>query len=39
MTAVCIAIGASIMLGNELGADNIDRAIVYAIKFSALKNI
>lgn len=36
MTAVCIAIGASIMLGNELGADNIDRAIVYAKKFSAL---
>ncbi|CEI74182.1 MULTISPECIES: MATE family efflux transporter [Romboutsia] len=36
MTAVCIAIGASIMLGNELGADNIDRAISYAKKFSAL---
>lgn len=36
MTAVCIAIGASIMLGNELGADHIDRAIVYAKKFSIL---
>lgn len=36
MTAVCIAIGGSIMLGNELGADRIDRAIVYAKKFSAL---
>lgn len=36
MTAVCIAIGASIMLGNELGADHIDRAVVYAKKFSAL---
>ena len=36
MTAVCIAIGASIMLGNELGADHIDRAILYAKKFSIL---
>lgn len=36
MTAVCIAIGASIMLGNELGADNINRAISYAKKFSIL---
>lgn len=36
MTAVCIAIGASIMLGNELGADHIDRALVYAKKFSIL---
>lgn len=36
MTAVCIAVGASIMLGNELGADHIDRALVYAKKFSIL---
>ena len=36
ITAVCIAIGASIMLGNELGADHLDRAIVYAKKFSSL---
>ncbi|MGL5314318.1 MAG: MATE family efflux transporter [Peptostreptococcaceae bacterium] len=36
MTAVCIAIGASIMLGNELGADHIDRAIIYAKKFSII---
>ncbi|MGL4911436.1 MAG: MATE family efflux transporter [Romboutsia sp.] len=36
MTAVCIAIGASIMLGNELGADHLDRAVTYAKKFSAL---
>ena len=39
MTSVCIAIGASIMIGNELGADNIDVAIVYAKKFSALVTI
>lgn len=36
MTAVCIAIGSSIMLGNELGSDHIDRAIVYAKKFSII---
>ncbi|WP_438654271.1 MATE family efflux transporter, partial [Romboutsia sp.] len=36
ITGVCIAIGASIMLGNELGADHIDRAIIYAKKFSVL---
>lgn len=36
MTAVCIANGAAIMLGNELGADYIDRAITYAKKFSVL---
>ena len=39
MTSVCIAIGASIMIGNELGADNIDIAIIYAKKFSALVTI
>lgn len=36
MTAVCIAIGSSIMMGNELGANNIDRAIRYSKKFSIL---
>lgn len=36
MTAVCVAIGASIMLGNELGADNTDVAIDYAKKFSKI---
>ncbi|HSQ87340.1 MATE family efflux transporter [Romboutsia sp.] len=36
ITAVCIAIGSSIMLGNELGSDHIDRAIVYAKKFSII---
>ncbi|MGL4797236.1 MAG: MATE family efflux transporter [Paraclostridium sp.] len=36
MTAVCVAIGASIMLGNELGADNTDIAIDYAKKFSKI---
>lgn len=36
MTSVCIAIGGSIMLGNELGADHIDRAISYSKKFSIL---
>lgn len=36
MTAVCVAIGASIMLGNELGADNKDVAINYAKKFSKI---
>ncbi|EQK45488.1 MATE efflux family protein [[Clostridium] bifermentans ATCC 638] len=36
MTAVCVAIGASIMLGNELGADNKEVAIDYAKKFSKI---
>ena len=36
MTAVCVAIGASIMLGNELGADNTAIAIDYAKKFSKI---
>ena len=36
MTAVCIAIGSSIMIGNELGADNINKAIHYTKKFSVL---
>ncbi len=36
ITAVCVAIGASIMLGNELGADNKEVAIDYAKKFSKI---
>lgn len=36
MTAVCVAIGASIMLGNELGSDNKEVAIDYAKKFSKI---
>lgn len=36
MTAVCVAIGASIMLGNELGSDNTYIAIDYAKKFSKI---
>ena len=36
ITSVCIGIGASIMLGNELGADRIDTALTYAKKFSRL---
>ena len=36
ITSVCVGIGASIMLGNELGADRIDTAITYAKKFSIL---
>ena len=36
ITSVCIGIGASIMLGNELGADRIDTAIIYAKKISKL---
>ena len=39
MTAVCIAIGSSIMMGNELGANNIDKAIRYSKKFSILITI
>ena len=36
ITSVCIGMGASIILGNELGADKIDTAITYAKKFSML---
>ena len=39
MTAVCIAIGSSIMMGNELGANNIDTAVRYSKKFSVLVTI
>lgn len=39
MTSVCIAIGSSIMIGNELGADNIKQAIKYCKKFSILVTI
>ena len=35
-TAVCVAIGSSIMIGNELGADNIKKAIHYSKKFAIL---
>ena len=36
MTSVCVAIGSSIMIGNELGADNIKKALEYCKKFSVL---
>lgn len=36
MLAMCIGVGAAIMLGNELGADNKENAIDYASKFSKL---
>ncbi len=39
MTAVCIAIGASIMIGNELGADNIKKAVEYTKRFSILVTV
>lgn len=39
MTAVCVAIGSSIMIGNELGADNIKKAILYAKKFAVLVSL
>ncbi len=39
MTSVCIANGAAIMLGNELGADNIDKAVKYSKKFSILVSL
>ena len=36
MTSICIAVGSSIMIGNELGANNKKMAINYAKKFSVL---
>lgn len=39
MTSVCVANGAAIMLGNELGADNINKAISYSKKFSVLVSL
>ena len=36
MTANCIANGSAIMLGNELGANNIEKAIKYAKKFAVI---
>lgn len=39
ITAVCVAIGSSIMIGNELGADNIKKAIIYAKKFAVLVSL
>lgn len=38
-TAVCIAVGSSIMIGNELGADNIDKALHYSKKFAILVSL
>lgn len=38
-TSVCIAIGSSIMIGNELGADNIKKALEHCKKFSVLVTI
>lgn len=38
-TSVCIAIGSSIMIGNELGADCIDKAVNYSKKFSILVSL
>ena len=39
VTAVCVAIGSSIMIGNELGADNIKKAIYYSKKFAILVTV
>ena len=39
MTSVCVANGAAIMLGNELGADQIEKAIRYSKKFSILVSL
>ena len=39
MTAVCVAIGSSIMIGNELGANNIKKAIEHSKKFSILVTV
>lgn len=39
MTSVCIAVGSSIMIGNELGANNKKVAIDYAKKLSVLISI
>lgn len=39
ITAVCIAIGSSIMIGNELGADHIEKAIHYSKKFAILVSL
>ena len=39
MTSVCIAIGSSIIIGNELGAGKVNKAITYCKKFSILVTI
>lgn len=39
MTSVCIAIGSSIMIGNELGADHIEKAVNYSKKFAILVSL
>lgn len=36
MTAMCIAMGSSIMLGNELGSDHIERALDYSKKLAVI---
>ena len=39
MTSVCVANGAAIMLGNDLGADIINKAIKFSKKFSILVSL
>lgn len=39
ITAMCIAMGSSIMLGNELGSDHIERALDYSKKLGAIVTI
>ncbi|WP_343338432.1 putative FMN/FAD exporter YeeO [Terrisporobacter petrolearius] len=39
ITSVCIAIGSSIMIGNELGADHIEKAVRYSKKFAILVSL
>lgn len=39
ITSVCIAIGSSIMIGNELGADHIEKAVSYSKKFAILVSL
>ncbi len=39
MTAMCIAMGSSIMLGNELGSDHIERALDYSKKLGVIITI
>lgn len=36
ITAMCVAMGSSIMLGNELGSDHIERAIEYSKKLGII---
>lgn len=39
ITAMCIAMGSSIMLGNELGSDHIDRALDYSKKLGVIVTV